>query len=403
MEQQLKTNIQQPTSSTGIRKNERLEVVDALRGIALCAIVIIHCQEHYNLYFIPENAPQWLTTIDKGIWQTTWFLLAGKAFSAFSLLFGFSFFIQYDNAQRRGIPFRGRFAWRMLLLVMFSQLHSLFYNGDILFLYAVMGLLLIAVCRCQTRTVLALAILLILQPLEWIRLLLTANGIPFIEYGNHWMKFASLAKPVMESGSFLEVVQSNITYGQLYGNLWQIENGRICQIGGLFLFGLVAGRLQLFVKSQQSIMWWKRLIGGAVLLFIPFYLLKISYPDWTGGNAALNMPLEIATSSISNFLLMTVLAGCFVLAWFSKEKGYGFQRLFIPYGRMSLTNYITQSIIGITLFYGFGLGLYRYTGATVCLLIGIVIVIIQMLFSRFWLSSHKQGPLERIWKKLTWI
>ena len=291
----------------------------------------------------------------------------------------------------------------MLLLVMFSQLHSLFYNGDILFLYAVMGLLLIAVCRCQTRTVLALAILLILQPLEWIRLLLTANGIPFIEYGNHWMKFASLAKPVMESGSFLEVVQSNITYGQLYGNLWQIENGRICQIGGLFLFGLVAGRLQLFVKSQQSIMWWKRLIGGAVLLFIPFYLLKISYPDWTGGNAALNMPLEIATSSISNFLLMTVLAGCFVLAWFSKEKGYGFQRLFIPYGRMSLTNYITQCIIGITLFYGFGLGLYRYTGATVCLLIGIVIVIIQMLFSRFWLSSHKQGPLERIWKKLTWI
>ena len=203
MEQQLKTNIQQPTSSTGIRKNERLEVVDALRGIALCAIVIIHCLEHYNLYFIPENAPQWLTTIDKGIWQTTWFLLAGKAFSAFSLLFGFSFFIQYDNAQRRGIPFRGRFAWRMLLLVMFSQLHSLFYNGDILFLYAVMGLLLIAVCRCQTRTVLALAILLILQPLEWIRLLLTANGIPFIEYGNHWMKFASLAKPVMESGSFL--------------------------------------------------------------------------------------------------------------------------------------------------------------------------------------------------------
>lgn len=121
MEQQLKTSIQQPTHANGIRKNERLEVVDALRGIALCAIVIIHCLEHYNLYFIPENAPQWLTTIDKGIWQTTWFLLAGKAFSAFSLLFGFSFFIQYDNAQRRGIPFRGRFAWRMLLLVMFSH------------------------------------------------------------------------------------------------------------------------------------------------------------------------------------------------------------------------------------------------------------------------------------------
>lgn len=403
MKQQLKTISRQQEPSDGIRKNERLEVVDALRGIALCAIVIIHCLEHYNLYYIPENAPQWLTTVDKGIWQTVWFLLAGKAFSAFSLLFGFSFFIQYDNAQRRGIPFRGRFAWRMVLLMMFSQLHSLFYNGDILFLYAVMGFLLIAVCRCQTRTVLTLAVLLILQPMEWLRLLFTANGIPFIEYGNHWMKFATLAKPVMENGSFLEVVQSNITYGQLYGNLWQIENGRICQIGGLFLFGLAAGRLQLFVKSEKSVTLWKRLIGGAALLFIPFYLIKVYHPDWTGGNTALNIPLEIATSSISNFLMMTVLAGCFILAWFAKGEGYAFQRLFIPYGRMSLTNYITQSIIGITLFYGFGLNLYRYTGATSCLLIGIAVVTLQMLLSRHWLSGHKQGPLERIWKKLTWI
>ena len=300
MEQQLKTSIQQPTHANGIRKNERLEVVDALRGIALCAIVIIHCLEHYNLYFIPENAPQWLTTIDKGIWQTTWFLLAGKAFSAFSLLFGFSFFIQYDNAQRRGIPFRGRFAWRMLLLVMFSQLHSLFYNGDILFLYAVMGLLLIAVCRCQTRTVLALAILLILQPLEWIRLLLTANGIPFIEYGNHWMKFASLAKPVMESGSFLEVVQSNITYGQLYGNLWQIENGRIFQIGGLFLFGTAAGRLDLFSDTPRSIALWKKITLYAALLFVPVNLLRMVVPDMVQGDPRLLMPVEIALPSKLN-------------------------------------------------------------------------------------------------------
>lgn len=67
-------------------QTNRIEVVDALRGLALCAIVIVHCFEHYNLYYIPENAPQWLTALDKEVWNTTWFLLTGKAFSTFSLL-----------------------------------------------------------------------------------------------------------------------------------------------------------------------------------------------------------------------------------------------------------------------------------------------------------------------------
>lgn len=91
------------------KKTNRIEVVDALRGIALFAIVILHCFEHYNLYYIPEEYPQWLTFLDKGIWDTTWFLMAGKAFSTFSLLFGLSFYIQFSNAEKRGIPFKGRF------------------------------------------------------------------------------------------------------------------------------------------------------------------------------------------------------------------------------------------------------------------------------------------------------
>ena len=108
-------------------------------------------------------------------------MLAGKAFSTFSLLFGFSFFIQLDNAARRGMPFRGRFVWRMFLLLLFSQLHSLFYNGDILLLYSVMGLLLVALCRLSTRVVLTVAVIMILQPLEWIRLLCALLNVPFLD------------------------------------------------------------------------------------------------------------------------------------------------------------------------------------------------------------------------------
>ena len=70
---------------------------------------------------------------------------------------------------------------------------------------------------------------------------------------------------------------------------------------------------------------------------------------------------------------------------------------------MSMSNYIMQSVLGSVIYYGFGLGLYQYTGATYCLLIGIVLAIIQGIFSSWWMKNHKQGPLETIWHKLTWI
>lgn len=385
------------------KPTNRIEVVDALRGIALFAIIVLHCFEHYNLYYIPDGYPNWLASLDKGVWNTTWFIMAGKAFSTFSLLFGLSFYIQFNNAQKRGIPFKGRFVWRMLLLMMFSQLHSLFYNGDILLLYAVMGIFLVSVSHLSTKTILIIASLMIIQPIEWIRVICSLYDIPFLEYGDNWMKYGALAKPIMQSGSFLEVVKSNITYGQLYGNLWQIENGRIFQIGGLFLFGMVAGRLSLFKYSPESISLWKKISLWAATFFIPMNIVRMVYSEIAKGNKAILMPLDIAIPSICNFLFMSLLVGCFVLLWYDKGDGYKFQRLFISFGKMSLTNYITQSIIGVTLFYGFGLNLYKSTGATACFIIAIIIFSVLLFLSNQWLKSHKQGPLEWIWKKLTWI
>ena len=77
--------------------------------------------------------------------------------------------------------------------------------------------------------------------------------------------------------------------------------------------------------------------------------------------------------------------------------------IFSPIGRMSLSNYIIQSILGSFIYYGFGLGLYQYTGATFCLLIGLTLGTLQGLFSLWWMKNHRQGPLERIWHKGTWI
>ena len=214
-----------------LQTSSRLGVVDALRGFALLAIVLLHNLEHYNIYFIPNSQPEWLQIIDKGVWDTLFFLFAGKAYATFSLLFGFSFYIQYHNAEKRGIDFRGRFAWRMVLLFLFAQLHALFYNGDILVLYSIVGFTLIPVCKLKNKTVFWIALILLLQPFEWGRMFYAMCNPDYVINGNKFMPYALLATEVTSHGTFLEVLNNNIWNGQLYSNIWQVA-------GLLFLFGL---------------------------------------------------------------------------------------------------------------------------------------------------------------------
>ena len=385
-----------------LQNSHRLNVVDALRGFALLAIVLLHNLEHYNIYFTPETQPEWLQTLDKGVWNVLFFLFAGKAYATFSLLFGFCFYIQYHNAEKRGIDFRGRFAWRMILLFLFSQLHALFYNGDILLLYSIVGLILIPVCRLKDKTVFWIALILLLQPFEWGRMIYALLNPDYIISADKFMPYALLAKEATSHGTFLEVLNNNIWNGQLYSNIWQVEAGRLFQTAGLFMLGMLLGRRRYFEKSDVSCRVWHRILKSGIVMFIPLYCLRIFVPDYIE-NSSGKIPYTIIIQSLSNFVFMAILISAFTLLWFKKESGYKWQNFIIPYGRMSLTNYITQSIIGVAIYYGYGLCLYRSTGAVATLLIGAAIFIFQLLFSRWWLSKHKQGPFEYLWRKATWM
>lgn len=385
-----------------LSSSQRLGVVDALRGFALLAIVLLHNLEHYNIFVPIEGRPDWLVSVDNYLLDAIFFLFAGKAYATFSLLFGFSFYIQYHNAGKKGIDFRGRFAWRMVLLFLFSQLHALFYDGDILLLYAVVGLVLIPVCRLKDRTVFWIAAILLLQPYEWGRMIYGALNPDYVIPADKCWPYAQLAMQTATDGTFLELLRSNIWNGQLYSNIWQVENGRLFQTAALFMFGMLAGRRKYFIKSEASGRFWKRALATAAIAFVPLYLLKTFVPPHIT-NPSIRIPYEIAVPSLANFAFMVILVSLFTLLWFKKGDGYKWQSFIIPYGRMSLTNYITQSIMGVCIYYSFGLGLYNSTGASATLGIALCILTVQWFFSRYWLARHKQGPLEYLWKQGTWI
>lgn len=381
----------------------RLEVVDALRGFALLAIVLLHNLEHYNVFYGDLSQVPWLARINEWATDVVYFLFAGKAYATFSLLFGFSFYIQMRNARRRGCDFRARFAWRLLLLVGFSQLHALFYNGDILLLYAVCGFILIPASSWSNRTVLIVAAVLMLQPYCWGKIVYALFNPEYIDNNSLFVKYAIAAEEVGRNGNMGQMLLNNIWNGQLYSNFWQVEAGRLFQTPALFLLGMLAGRMEWFVKSEASERFWRKALAGAVVACIPLFLLKTYVPPMISHTTVLSY-YGIAVPMMYNFAFMVLLVSVFVLAWFHHgDKGYAFQRLPVAYGRMSLTNYIGQSIVGVAVYYHWGLGLYNSVGAAVSLLIGFGIFFVQLAFSRYWLSRHAQGPLEYLWKRGTWL
>ncbi|MCM1292782.1 MAG: DUF418 domain-containing protein [Bacteroides sp.] len=384
-------------------KSYRLEVVDALRGFALLAIVLLHNLEHYNIFYSEDLIlPGWVEMAGNRLSEFIYFLFAGKAYATFSLLFGFSFYIQMRNARRRGSDFRLRFAWRMLLLFGFAQLHALFYNGDILLLYAFCGMMLIPASSWSNKTVLIVACLLMLQPWCWAKIMYAMINPDYIDTNSEFIKYAVSAEQVGRNGSLWQTLANNIWNGQLYSNFWQVEAGRIFQTPALFLFGMWLGRKSYFEKSVASNIFWGRTLIVAVAACVPLYMLKELVPPHIE-SITIQAYYGIAIPMLYNFAFMAVLVAAFVLLWFNKGEGYRAQRFTIAYGKMSLTNYIGQSIVGVTVYYHFGLNLWCHTGPleSVCIAIGIFIV--QLIFSRYWLKSHKQGPLEYIWKKLTWL
>jgi uncharacterized protein len=381
-------------------KPNRLYVVDALRGFAIVSIMLLHNIEHFDFYFLPTNLPTWMVALDKGIWDTLFFLFGGKSYAIFALLFGLTFFIQSDNQEKKGKDFRGRFAWRMVLLLGFGLINSAFYEGDILQIYAMIGFFLIPVAKFSNKTVFWIAVFLMIQPFEWLNFVSgLQNPTQTMSDPLSWSYFGKAAEYIT-GPSIVDTWVGNLTNGKTAVLLWTWEQGRVFQTLSLFMFGMLAGRKSLFALSDNNKRFWKRALVIATVAFVLISII-LSKLNNISDSEAIRRPLQTIIKSWSNMAFMMVLVSGFVLL-FQNNFFNKILNKFSSFGRMSLSNYIIQSIVGSFIYYGFGLGLYKYTGATYCLLIGIVLAILQGLFSTWWMKNHKQGPLETLWHKATW-
>lgn len=389
------------TYTPSLKPNTRIDVADILRGIAIGGIVLIHFIEHLNFYLFPESSSDFMASLNQSVWDTIFFLLAGKMYAIFSMLFGLSFFIQHDNQAQQGVDFRPRFLWRMVLLMLFGLFDLLFYNGDILTVYAVCGVLVVPFIRASNRVVVAATILFALQPIEitYIIMGLLDPQITSLNLGSSELFEAIL--PAQAEGSWLDVAVRGIKNGFPVNFAWAIEHGRMTQTIFLFLLGIYIGRRRLFYNEGDNLQTWKRVLVGSLCGFALLYPLYKFVPDMVD-IACVRESLTVMLNMWKNLAMMLLYVSAVVLLYYRTSARNWLIKI-APYGKMSLTNYLSQSIIGGFVFYNWGLGLYKYSGHTASLLLGALCILLQYLFCRWWLSRHSHGPFEGIWRKLTWL
>lgn len=384
-----------------VNTKERIHVVDALRGFAIMSIMFLHNIEHFDFYYLPQNLPEWVKVMDRHIFETMYFLFSGKSYAIFALLFGFTFYLMDSRQAKKGVDFRMRFMWRLFLLFLFGMINSVFYQGDILNMYALMGVALIPVCRLKDKTVLIVAIVMLLQPVFWYQFFYRLIHPDFVPVEGRCWEYFHLAGITQSGDSFIEMVKGNLTNGKMAVYWWSWDKGRFFQAPALFMLGMLIGRRNLFSETASNKKFWRNtlIISAVFAVFFMFFLPNLKH--LVSQEFARNALRNILDSWYNLFMTFIWVSG-FILLY----KTVAFERILsklIPFGRMSLTSYVMQSILGAFIYYGFALGLYEYTGASLSLLIGLALFLFQAWFCKMWLRNHKQGPLEYLWHKGTWI
>jgi uncharacterized protein len=362
--------------------NTRIEVADALRGIAVAGIILYHSVEHFDIF--TKEPILYTLPCDQQIGEVLAWLYSGKMYGIFAMLFGLSYFIMNDNQQQKHRSFSCRFAWRMCLLFVFGIINVAFYDGDILMLYAVYGLILIPISYLPSRAVWCIIALLAIQPVE-LFCLLTDTTIDHSRLFEIYNKTIS----IHETGTFLENSLNNLQYGFELNLRFNIFSGRFTQLLCLFILGMQLGRHRFFYNEGKHLKIWHIVLGVSV--FVVILMSIVDFGD-----------LSLWLTPIYNLFILIMITSAIVSSWYAFHQRNALHHL-CYFGRMSLTNYLLQSIIGSFIFCGYGLACYRLVGITYAVLIGLGMVIAQYIFSSYWFKNHPRGPLEELWHKLTWL
>ena len=394
-----------------IGQAQRVYFLDALRGFAILGIFIANLPFFAGAVFLePEQLAALPTaSLDRVVNLFDHIFIEAKFYSIFSLLFGIGFGLQMQRAAAKGLSFPAFFSRRLGWLLLIGLVHLLFWIGDILFLYALTGFVLLLFRNLPPRKLLIWAGVLLLMPVCWDAVKWATGGQASLAWllfgaGQYVDQYLGTPDGILDLllldrfPAYFKANFAGIFYR--YGDL--IFTGRFYKVLAMFLVGLWVVKSGLLADWEnrksllQKVLLWGLLIGIPANVGVTWIGQSLDGYEPVGLNVLKTLLHALGVAPLS----LAYVAGL-ALLWSRAAHG-GFLRGLAPVGRMALSNYLLQTVIGISLFYGIGLGLAGSMGAFFLLLLALVIFAGQIVLSAWLLRRFRFGPAEWLWRSLTY-
>ncbi|MBJ7986787.1 MULTISPECIES: DUF418 domain-containing protein [Bacillus] len=376
--------------------NQRVEAVDAIRGFALFGILLVNMTLIQFGFFANEKPTYIFGKLDEGANWFIQFFGTHNFMSLFSFLFGLSIILLQKSIIVKGKKFFPTYIRRIIILLLLGYIHGTFvWEGDILFAYGVIGIFLMMFINRKPKTLLIWAsILLALIMLASYQSESTSN--PYDDLAPYTEK----EHKVHETGSYMDHVNFRLTenpfdYMGINGvfGLVFISVFAIIFMSPLFLLGMYVGKKGWLFEVNQHIPAVKKiwLITGIFSFTIKILAIFVKHP--------ILIMLQDSLTPVT----MTFFYGSTIILLFHYKKVAHLLTYMANMGKMSVSNYLAQSIITTTIFYAYGFGLYGKIGYFFGILLTIGIYTIQLFVSTYWLQKYRMGPVEYIWRLGTYL
>jgi uncharacterized protein len=407
------------TDARPVNSGERLILLDVLRGFALGGVFVSNAYMYFSgrAYLPRERAEALMSAPGDAVAHHLFeYLVAGKAMTLFSFLFGLGFAIQLGRAEERGVSIVSVYTRRLgvLLLLGLTHLFTL-WHGDVLSLYATMGFVLLLFRKVPDRRLLLWGLVLILGgPLvisalqKFVPLLASSPEVVQAEARATMARVAAIRSQTLrafESDSYLAGVRANARFYLDFFLVRPVFVAYMLVALGRFLLGLWAGRRRLFHDVGQHLSFFRRLLGWSLVAAVLGNLAGGLIPYlWSQGVLSRGQAWTFFRQFMAEGgvlgLATFYAAGLSLL--FQRERWRRLLRVLAPAGQMALTNYLCQTGVGLLLFRGFGLGLIGKMGSLACLSLMFGLFWVQVGVSHLWLARFRFGPAEWLWRSLTY-
>ncbi|MGG3890731.1 DUF418 domain-containing protein [Metabacillus fastidiosus] len=372
-------------------KQQRIHSIDGIRGLSLLGILLANLLIfQYGGVGKDEIQLFSLSDIDYGFYYFTKIAIEGSFMPIFAFLFGYSMIKMKESLQSKGLKTKNFFIRRYIMLVIFGILHlSFLWEGDILLLYGFIGFFLLLFLNRKTKTILIWASLLLLFSSILLGFLLP--DMSSVAEKEKIISFVKKTSDIYANGTYEEIMNQrgeNPMDIPVYLSILMLFLSPFF-VGPLFLFGMYAAKIKMFTKphlEKKKYLLGTLLIPIGLLMKTAFYIGSINAV--TGILAAIGAYV-LTFGYIFAFALM-----------YTRVKESIILKGFESVGKLSLTNYLLQSAVFTTIFYGYGLGYFGKLGVTMGIILGVSFYILQMVGSYLYLKIAKIGPVEmllRMW------